>query len=202
MKTEIKVALIGAVATLLVAIITYILAPIVTNVFTRNPTASSTTNPSSSTSPTPTTDGSAVSITTTSSSSIARQKTLTFNRQLLCIRDCNSAVIQITVISFTFDTARKQTSMLLQLQSQQGYGACSFTGLIDTLYFQDTAGETYQPGGQLEEGGSFSLVAGQPRQLTAIYSFLPSSGSTYTLLSSQIYCGGEDAIYGATHFTF
>jgi hypothetical protein len=122
---------------------------------------------------------------TPTSTSAPLLKELTVNRQLVCISDCNSAVIQITVVSFSFDTARKQTSMQLKLEAQQNYDTCYFTGLTQTLYFQDEAGNTYEPSGPVKEEEPFSLAKGSPLDLTATYSFLPSSDSTFKLLSSH-----------------
>jgi hypothetical protein len=131
-------------------------------------------------------------------------KKLTVNRQLECTSQCDTAVIQITVVSFTLDPTQNQTSMLLLLSSQHNYSNCHFVqSLTSYLVFQDAAGKTYDPSGQLNN--EFSLVAGQPLMLTAIYSFLPSPGSTYTLLSSEIWGEGfsiSGPIYGTTQFIF
>ena len=127
------------------------------------------------------------------------------NRQLACVNYCGPhddplETVQITVTSFTFDTAQHQTLMRLSLDPQSSSSNCSFS---DGLSFQDETGKTYQPGGQLKDGGSFSLVKGQQQRLGAIYAFIPSAGSTYTLRPGRIFCiGGSLGTYGDAQFTF
>ena len=127
------------------------------------------------------------------------------NRQLVCVNYCGPhddplETVQITVTSFTFDTAQHQTLMRLSLDPQSSSSNCSFS---DGLSFQDETGKTYQPGGQLKDGGSFSLVKGQQQRLGAIYAFIPSAGSTYTLRPGRIFCiGGSLGTYGDAQFTF
>ena len=95
--------------------------------------------------------------------------------------------------------------MLVLLEPRSNESGCRF-GLGDGLIMQDTTGKTYQPGGQLEGGGSFSLVQGQQQRLVATYAFIPSAGSTYTLHPSAINCDhhsiGYTPTYGDTPFTF
>lgn len=128
------------------------------------------------------------------------------NQALKCVSDCNSddpiasnnIDVKLTVISFDFDVAKTQTSMRLLLKSKYNESGCSF-GLGEGFAFQDETGKTYLPGGQLKDGGSFSLLAGEEKRLTAIYSFFPSPGETYTLQPKEIGCNGHSVGYTPTY---
>jgi hypothetical protein len=136
------------------------------------------------------------------------------NRSMPCASNCtidsdprnnfvDPIVVQITVASFTLDAGQQQTAMHLSLESQYNNTDCSFQ---DGLYFQDEAGKTYQPGGQLKEGGSFSLAKGSTSRLTALYSFYPVANATYTLRPLSLYCSehsiGYTPVYTDEQFQF
>ena len=116
---------------------------------------------------------------------------------LTCI-NCNEITdVQITVTSFTFDTAQGQTLMQLSLDPKFSFADCSFR-----ISFQDETGKMYQPGGQLNNGGRFTLVKGQRLKLLATYAFIPSSDSTYTLKPGHLSCTAYQYLYGDVQFTF
>jgi hypothetical protein len=193
---QVRAARINARAVIVAAIITAILAPIIVYAFIHNPTPS--------TGPTPTI-GRSAGLTPTPPSSTVPPNTLT-NRHLVCTSNCDIAVIKITVVSFTLDPTQNQTSMLLLLNSQRNHSNCSLGQSQSPntyIIFEDSTGKMYEARGPAVS--SFSLVAGQPLQLTAIFSFLPSPGSIYTLKSLAVW--GEDFItdaptYGDAQFQF
>jgi hypothetical protein len=161
---------------------------------TPSPIAPSTSLSSSSSStpgPTPTSLSSS-----STPSPTPTPKMLTVNRQLVCTSgDCSFYLIHITVISFSIDTTLKQTSMRFSLDSHEN---CA-DAFVSALKFQDSTGNTYTRSEQTNN--NFSLAKGQSLTLTAIYSFVPSSGLTYTL-STKFFCGMPEIDYGDTQFTF
>lgn len=151
---------------------------------------------------------------TPNSTSTSSRKEWAVNRLLSCIDYCTLGSdprdnfvehidVQITVTSFTFDTTQKETSMHLLFDSHSNNSGCSFG---DGFSFQDERGKTYPPGGAFKDGGSFSLAKQKQQKFIALYSFLPSSGSTYTLRPGTLYCEGHSfgytPIYEDTQFEF
>lgn len=137
-------------------------------------------------------------------------KVIQVNRQLPCLQiiattDCT---IALTVTSFLLNSAQNQMEMTLSINSQQdcadGFFSASAGSVSDGLNFQDPTGKTYQPGGQLQPYNNFSVAQGQTLRLTAIYLFIPSHGSIYTLVPTELNCSGDPYLhrYAATQFSF
>jgi hypothetical protein len=118
--------------------------------------------------------------------------TIKENLMLTC-SVCNNPV-QTTIDSITIDTTNLKLIWTITLQNQSG---AQQTDYFAQFSLQDPLGNTYEGTGNLNT--DFFLSAGQMVFKTEIFSFLPRSGVSYTLVARF---GISGLTYDPLQFTF
>jgi hypothetical protein len=98
----------------------------------------------------------------------------------------------IAISRFTIDDQGAVLTMYVAMQPKSNNSGCTFDG---KLALQSPSGEEFPAGGQLKDGGSFSLAKGQAQSLAATYSLAPVPHTTYTLKVGSLFCDGHSIGY-------
>jgi hypothetical protein len=96
---------------------------------------------------------------------------------MLTCSGCDNPVLT-TITSITVDTANLRTVWSLRLQNESGAQQIDY---FAEFSLQDPFGNTYEGTGELQT--DFFLDSGQTALKTEIFSFLPSTGVSYTLVA-------------------
>jgi hypothetical protein len=118
--------------------------------------------------------------------------TIKENVMLTC-SGCNNPVLT-TVTSITVDTTNLRTVWTIRLKNESGAQQIDY---FAEFSLQDPFGNTYEGTGNLNR--DYFLDAGQTTVKTEIFSFLPRSGVSYTLVARL---GIAGIIYDPLQVTF